>query len=143
MKARCWTVAALLTLAGCGGGGSGPAATTPSAPAPSSAAPSSAAASSAAPSADDAAPGAAGFVAVVKDKVPEVAAGRSEEEIASIAEQVCVGLANDLPAGDIVAETRSLGTADAEATDQATARELVKLAIDKVCLDQADRVDEF
>jgi len=29
------------------------------------------------------------------------------------------------------------------ATDDATARELVKLAIDTTCLDQASRVDEF
>jgi hypothetical protein len=43
----------------------------------------------------------------------------------------------------VIAETRTLGTADAEATDEATARELVKLAIDTVCLDQAKRVDEF
>jgi hypothetical protein len=42
-----------------------------------------------------------------------------------------------------VAETRSLGTPDAEATDQATARELVKLAIDTTCPDQDRRVDEF
>jgi hypothetical protein len=75
--------------------------------------------------------------------VPDVAAGRTDAEIAAVARTACRDLAARRSADDVVAQAQSLGTADAEATDQATARELVKLAIDTVCLDQARRVDEF
>jgi hypothetical protein len=92
---------------------------------------------------DDAAPGSGDFVSVVKQKLPQVAADRRDEEIALVAEQACAGLSAGLSADQVTAETRTLGTQDAEATDEATARELVKLAIDTVCLDQAKRVDEF
>jgi hypothetical protein len=82
-------------------------------------------------------------VAVVRAKIPEVARGRTNKEIAAVALRACVGLAAGRSADQIVAEAQSLGTVDATATDQATARELVKLAIDTVCPDQAARVDEF
>jgi hypothetical protein len=75
--------------------------------------------------------------------VPEVAAGRSTAEIAAIATTACRSLRAGRSAEEISAAAKSLGTLDAEATDDATARELVKLAIDTVCLDQARRVDEF
>jgi hypothetical protein len=75
--------------------------------------------------------------------VPEAASGRTDAEIAAVAVRACRGLAAGRSADDLLAEARSLGTVDAEATDPATARELVKLAIDTVCLDQAPRVDEF
>ncbi|MEV4640940.1 DUF732 domain-containing protein [Actinoplanes sp. NPDC049548] len=84
-----------------------------------------------------------GFVATVRDRLPEVALDRRDEELAAIGRQACADLAGGLDADKIVARTRSLGTADAEATDQATARELVKLAIDTICPDQDRRVDEF
>ena len=87
--------------------------------------------------------GAAEFVAVVRAQLPEVAAGRSADELAAVATTACDGLADGVPADGVTAAAQSLGTLDAEATDQATARELVKLAIDTVCLDQANRVDEF
>jgi len=58
--------------------------------------------------------------------------------------RACAGLrARTNSAEDVQAEARSLGTLDAEATGGATARELVKLAVDTVCLDQAGRVPEF
>jgi hypothetical protein len=82
-------------------------------------------------------------VRVVRARVPDVAAGRSTAEIAGIATTACRSLRGGRPAEQIAAEARSLGTLDAEATDDATARELVKLAIDTTCLDQARRVDEF
>jgi hypothetical protein len=100
--------------------------------------PSSAATASASATGDVAA-----FVAVVRAQLPEVAADRGDDEIGQLAVQACAALAEGRPADDVVAQMQSLGTLDAEATDQATARELVKLAIDTVCLDQADRVDEF
>jgi hypothetical protein len=83
------------------------------------------------------------FVTVVKARLPKVAVDRRDEEISLVAEQACAGLSGGLPADQVIAETRSLGTEDAAATDPATARELVKLAIDTVCPDQAARVDEF
>jgi hypothetical protein len=95
------------------------------------------------PAPEDTGSGLAGFVAVVRSRVPEVALDRRDEEIAAVAQQACASLAAGTSADALVAETRSLGTADAEATDQATARELIKLAIDTVCPDQRDRVDEF
>jgi hypothetical protein len=79
----------------------------------------------------------------VQARVPDVAVDRRDEEIGAIAQQACASLAAGKSAAALVAETRSLGTADAEATDQATARELIKLAIDTVCPDQDGRVDEF
>ena len=87
--------------------------------------------------------GLAAFVRVVQSRTPEIALDRRDEEIEAIAQQACASLAAGTDADALVAETRSLGTADAEATDQATARELIKLAIDTVCPDQRDRVDEF
>ena len=87
--------------------------------------------------------GAAAFVTAVRAALPEVAADRRDEEISSIAEQACAALSRGSSADDVVAQTRSLGTVDAEATDHATARELIKLAIDTVCPGQAERVDEF
>jgi hypothetical protein len=83
------------------------------------------------------------FVTVVRAKVPEVAVDRRDEEIEAIAQQACASLAAGKKADALVAETRSLGTADAQATDQATARELINLAIDTVCSAQRRRVDEF
>ena len=83
------------------------------------------------------------FVAAVRRALPEVAADRRDEEIAAIAEQACSALAGGGDADTVVAHTRTLGTLDAEATDQATARELIKLAIDTVCPGQDRRVDEF
>jgi hypothetical protein len=85
----------------------------------------------------------AAFVTVVRSALPEVAAGRTDDEIAAVGTDACAGLADGHPADDVVAQAQSLGTLDAEATDPATARELVKLAIDRICLDQAGRVDEF
>jgi hypothetical protein len=87
--------------------------------------------------------GSAAFVAAVRAKLPEIAADRRDEEIGLIAEQACAGLSAGLKSDQIVAETRTLGTEDASATDQATARELIKLAIDSVCADEAKRIDEF
>jgi hypothetical protein len=86
---------------------------------------------------------AAEFASVVRDRVPEVAVDRRDDEIAAVARQACASLASGKEADALVDETRSLGTADAEATDQATARELIKLAIDTVCPEQSGRVDEF
>src|SRR4051794_18064417 len=82
--------------------------------------------------------GLAAFVRVVQARTPEIALDRRDEEIEAIAQQACASLAAGKKAGALVAETRTLGTADAEATDQATARELIKLAIDTVCPDQWD-----
>jgi hypothetical protein len=140
--ARRWltAVGAVLVLAGCTEPAPTPTPTaatagqSPSGPAPSG---------TPTATADDEAAGTAAFVAVVRQQLPDIAGVRSDEEIAAVAEQACVGLSNGLPADDIVAETRSLGTPDAEATDQATARELIKLAIDKACPDQSGRIDDF
>lgn len=89
------------------------------------------------------APAAGSFVDVVREKLPEIAADRRDEEIQAIADTACAELGAGKKADAIVAGTRSLGTLDAEATDQATARELIKLAIDTTCPDQSRRVDEF
>jgi hypothetical protein len=80
---------------------------------------------------------------VVRERLPEIAVDRRDEEIEEIADRACAALADAGDAGAVVASTRSLGTADAEATDRATARELIKLAIDTTCPDQDRRVDEF
>jgi hypothetical protein len=132
------------TLAGCGDD-QPPAAAVPSSATPSSATPPSAPPPSGAPGADPAEDGAgsAAFVAAVRAALPQTTADRRDEEIALIAEQACAGLSAGLTADQVVAETRTLGTEDAEATDEATARELIKLAIDKACLDQAARADDF
>jgi hypothetical protein len=95
------------------------------------------------PPAETTGTGLAGFVSVVRARVPDIAIDRRDEEIEEIAQQACASLAGGEGADAVVAETRSLGTADAEATDQATARELIKLSIDTVCPAQAKRVDEF
>ncbi|MEV6487741.1 hypothetical protein AB0M20_03740 [Actinoplanes sp. NPDC051633] len=87
--------------------------------------------------------GMAAFVAAVQAKMPEIAVDRRDEEIEEIAQQACASLAAGTKTDALVAETRALGTADAEATDQATARELIKLAIDTVCPAESDRVDDF
>ena len=83
------------------------------------------------------------FVAAVRQALPEVAADRRDEEVAAIAEQACSALAGGEEADAVVTRARTLGTLDAEATDHATARELVKLAIDTVCPAQSRRADEF
>ena len=135
--------AAVVALAGCSASG-GPddapppaAGTAVSTPADETSGPSAGGTTSGA----DADP--AAFVAAVRDRLPGIAADRRDEEIGDVARQACAGLAAGTEADRIVAGTRSLGTLDAEATDQATARELVKLAIDTVCPGQAGRVDEF
>ena len=98
---------------------------------------------SASPSSPASRPAASEFVRVVRAKVPEVAAGRTDKEIRGIAQRACRGLARGDSADNLIAEARTLGTLDAEATDFATASELIKLAIDTDCPDQAGRVDEF
>ena len=143
-----------LSLAACSGAGTSSTAstvtvtTTTSVPAPSASASATTTTGGASPSASGSgtaagAGGTAEFVRVVRARVPEVAAGRTTAEIAGIAATACRSLRAGRPVEQIQAEARSLGTLDAEATDDATARELVKLAIDTTCLDQARRVDEF
>jgi hypothetical protein len=83
------------------------------------------------------------FPRVVRDRMPEIAEGRNDTELQAIADTACDGLAAKTSADAIVGVTRTLGTLDAEATDHATARELVKLAIDTTCFEQRGRVDEF
>jgi hypothetical protein len=83
------------------------------------------------------------FPRVVRDRMPEIAEGRNDTELQAIADTACDGLASKKSADAIVGVTRTLGTLDAEATDHATARELVKLAIDTTCFEERGRVDEF
>ncbi|HWS31931.1 MAG TPA: hypothetical protein VN408_04220 [Actinoplanes sp.] len=83
------------------------------------------------------------FVGVVRAQLADIAAGRTDREIQAIAATACADLTAGASGDDVVDVTRALGTTDAEATDHATARELIKLAIDTTCLDQAPRVDEF
>lgn len=162
MLTRRWlvTAVAIVALAGCGAEAEPtdvpvPAPSAPS-PAGSSTAGPSAAASAAGPGGDgtsaaggaatrtDSASGGTGaFVSVVRDRLPDIAADRRDGEIGDIARQACAALSGGATADRIVADTRALGTLDATATDPATARELVKLAIDTVCPGQAGRVDEF
>jgi Protein of unknown function (DUF732) len=151
------TAVAVLMLGGCGDEAeptAGPAPVTSSpAPVTQTTAPASAAATATTsptpggtatkPSPRRTGAGPSGFVDVVRDRVPEVAVDRRDDEIEAVARQACASLAAGKDADALVAETRSLGTADAEAVDQATARELIKLAIDTVCPDQSKRVDEF
>ncbi len=142
---RRWDVPAVVTvlaLGGCGGGGDASPAAPPVSRAPATAAPTTSP-SSVFRTVPPAPRRIGEFVKVVRARVPEVARGRSDAEIATVAVQACQSLAAGRSADRIVAEAQSLGTLDAEATDQGTARELVKLAIDTVCLDQAGRVDEF
>ncbi|HET6529205.1 MAG TPA: hypothetical protein VFH03_01110 [Actinoplanes sp.] len=122
---------AALALTGCGAGTPAPEPARPasSAPAPAASAPGHAASES--------------FVDVVRSRLPEVAVDRRDEEIQSIADRACTALSGGADADTIVTEARALGTLDAEATDQATARELIKVAIDTTCPDQDRRVDEF
>jgi hypothetical protein len=136
------SVIAVAALTGCGGD---PAPSPSGAAAPSSPAPASAVTTAAgdAEGPADADPGSAAFIAAVRQQLPAIGTDRRDEEIAAIAEQACAGLSAGLTGDQIVAETRTLGTEDASATDQATARELIKLAIDKVCPNEAKRVDEF
>ena len=122
-------VAVVAALASCGDD-PGPATTAPAEPSAQSAITAPATAS-------------AGFAEVVRNRVPEVAVDRRDEEIQAIADQACADLAGGEDADAVVAGARTLGTSDAEATDQATARELIKLAIDTTCPDQDRRVDEF
>jgi len=136
-------VVALCALSGCDDGGSTatPSPTVSAAPtqSPTTVAPTTEAAGTTPPAAG----AAAEFVAVVRRELADVAAGRTDAELASVATTACQGLADGTSADDVTAAAQSLGTLDAEATDQATARELVKLAIDTVCPAQATRVDEF
>ena len=141
---RLWPVlaATALMLTGCGDDAPpapapAPAATTATATATATATPEGSSAAATPPEST------AGFVAVVRERLPEVAADRADEDIAAVAQEACTSLAAGTDADTIVAGTRSLGTADAEAVDHATARELIKLAIDTVCPDQDRRVDEF
>ncbi|GIE32729.1 hypothetical protein Ait01nite_057740 [Actinoplanes italicus] len=83
------------------------------------------------------------FPRIVRDKLPEIAEGRTDTDLQAIADTACDGLASKKSADAIVDVTRTLGTLDAEATDHVTARELVKLAIDTTCFEQRGRVDEF
>ena len=144
---RRWGVPAVVTvlaLGGCGGGGGGDASPpAPPVPRASATAAPTTSASSVLRTVPPVPRRIGEFVKVVRARVPEVARGRSDAEIATVAVQACQSLAAGRSADRIVAEAQSLGTLDAEATDQGTARELVKLAIDTVCLDQAGRVDEF
>jgi predicted lipid-binding transport protein (Tim44 family) len=79
----------------------------------------------------------AGFVTVVQRKLPELVMDHRDEEIGALAQQACASLAAGRSADAVVTEVRTFGT------DQASARELVKLAIDTVCPEQDRRVDEF
>ena len=83
------------------------------------------------------------FISTVRARVPEVAKGRADAEIAAVGIAACTNLKAGRSADEIVTVTRSLGTLDAQAVDDATARELVKLAIDTMCPGEKDRVDEF
>jgi len=140
MMAKRWLVAAalLLALGGCGDEAGAEPATVP--------VPATSGAAGAAPPqrvAEKIDTGIAGFVAIVQARMPEIAVDRRDEEIAAIAERACAALADAAEADAIVADTRTLGTGDARATNRHTARKLIKLAIDTVCPDQDRRIDEF
>jgi hypothetical protein len=139
---RLWPVlaATMLALSGCGGDDTEPA----DVPAPPAAGPSGAAVSPVTePTPAAGGGGTQAFVDTVRRLVPEAATDRRDDEIVAVAQQACTSLAAGEDADAVVAGTRSLGTLDAEAVDHATARELIKLAIDTVCPDQDRRVDEF
>jgi hypothetical protein len=118
-------MAAALVPAGCGDDAPEPAPSSPAAPV------------------TEATTATAGFVDAVRVRLPAVAVDRRDEEIQAVADQACAGLAGGTDAGRIVTDTRSLGTPDAAATDPATARELIRLAIDTTCPDQDRRAGEF
>lgn len=120
-----------------------PAETSTTAPASPAETPSGDETAAAASSVAEAVEGAREFAKVVRERVPEVARGRQDQEIAAVAVAACAGLAAGASADQLIAAARSLGSLDATAIDTATARELVKLAIETTCPDQADRVDEF
>jgi ABC-type glycerol-3-phosphate transport system substrate-binding protein len=146
MMAKRWLVAAVLLLLPLGGCGNEPEAEPATVPVPAT---SSAAAvpsrtavaatrtptAQAARQAEKKAPG--GFVAVVQREVPGLAMDHRDEEIAAIAEQACAALAAGRSAGAVVAGVRTYGT------DRATARKLIRLAIETVCPEQDRRADDF
>ncbi|PRY33460.1 DUF732 domain-containing protein [Pseudosporangium ferrugineum] len=151
---RIWWAATVLLLAtgGCSSGGEAEPATVPvpvTTATTTGGAPSRALATESTPAAnrprapEPAAADPGAFIGTFREKLPELALDRRDDEIALIAEQACASLAANAPAGTVVAGTRSLGTIDAEATDQATAREIIKLAIDTACPGQSRRVTEF
>jgi len=73
----------------------------------------------------------------------DVSNGRTDQEIAAVAELACSALRSGTTPEELVALVRSLGSADATTVDEATARELVKLAIDRLCVDQAAQIDNY
>ncbi|PRX22573.1 DUF732 domain-containing protein [Actinoplanes italicus] len=83
------------------------------------------------------------FVAVVREKLPELGEGRSDDEVQAMADVICNALAKDAKSEDVVDATRSLGSRDGVPIDYATANEVIKLAIDTSCPGQAPRVTEF
>jgi hypothetical protein len=83
------------------------------------------------------------FVSVVREKLPELGEGRSDDEVQAMADVICNALAKDAKSEDVVDATRSLGSRDGVPIDVATANEVIKLAIDTSCLAQAPRVTEF
>ena len=146
---RHWLAATLITLmalVGCSADGDVEAGDASPTPTPTSssatATPEDSPSEEASPS-TDASAAAREFVAAVREKVPEITTDRTDEEIAAIGLLACQGLSSGQTAEQLIAVAQSLGTLDATATDPATARELVKLAIDTTCPDQAGRVDEF
>jgi hypothetical protein len=74
------------------------------------------------------------FVPAVRERLPEVAVDRRDEEIQAIADRACAALAGDQEAAEVLAATESRS---------ATARQLVRLAIDTTCPDQDRRIGEF
>jgi hypothetical protein len=83
------------------------------------------------------------FVGVVREKLPELGEGRTDDEVQAMADVICNALAKDAKSEDVVDATRSLGSRDGVPIDVATANEVIKLAIDTSCLAQAPRVTEF
>jgi hypothetical protein len=83
------------------------------------------------------------FVGVVREKLPELGEGRSDDEVQAMADVICNALAKDAKSEDVVDATRSLGSRDGVPIDVATANEVIKLAIDTSCLGEASRVTEF
>jgi predicted small lipoprotein YifL len=127
--------ATAVSLAGCGAPGAHPVPPPPSPrPAPSAAAE---------PNAGSGDRGLDGFVAAVQKRMPAVAADRRDEELEAVAEQSCALLAAGTDAKTIAAVARTLGTADPQATDRATAYRLVRLSIAEVCPAQKARAAEF
>jgi hypothetical protein len=126
--------AMVVPLAGCGAPGAHPVPPPPVSPAPSAAAE---------PNAGSGDRGLDGFVATVQKRMPAVAADRRDEELEAVAEQSCALLAAGADPKTIAAVARTLGTADPEATDRATAYRLVRLSIAEVCPAQKARAAEF